>query len=293
MGSIAAALRDADVTSAVPLVLLTTEAKLKTWVESRPGTLELFDWRLLKGEFGEAELPALRERLADLARGFWELSGGKLRDRGGWDRIAQALGVEREQLAALEELELDVPGSDSPAELARWILTGPLQWPGPLIDAPEARVVLGVTDDAFEVESVQRWLAPFAYHGLFASFGPRWWSAPLRKAVAELAGPPGTVDSERRADALGRHLGVALDAEQCSWCGQPRTIHACRICLCAVDAAHSVRLLTARPPGWADASVACYTCIAQGRAEDSQLVPDARAVIEQLQTGMLEPPQAS
>jgi CheY-like chemotaxis protein len=66
-GSIAAALRDSDNTRDVPLVLFTTEAKLKTWVESRPGTQDLFDWRVLKGEITEERLAIIRERLADLA----------------------------------------------------------------------------------------------------------------------------------------------------------------------------------------------------------------------------------
>ena len=82
-GSVAAALRDADHTCDVPLVLLTTEAKLKTWVESRPGTLQLFDWRLLKGDITEVGLPPIRDRLVDLGRGYWELSGGALREPAG------------------------------------------------------------------------------------------------------------------------------------------------------------------------------------------------------------------
>ena len=201
--------------------------------------------------------------------------------------------MEREQIAALEELELDVPDGDSPAELARWILTGPLEWSGPLIDEHDARVVVGVTPASFASEQVQEWVGQYSYKGLFAAFGPCWWSAPLRAAVADLAGPPGAIfDSERRAAALAEQLGVALQAEHCNWCGQTRTAHACRICARAVDAAHSVRLLTSRPPSWADAPVACFTCIAQGRADDVQLVREARPVIEQLQTGSLEQPKA-
>src|SRR5271155_3730765 len=90
-GSVAATLRDADHTRDVPLVLLTTEAKLAAWVEARPGTLDLVDWRLLKGEITEVGLHPIGDRLVDLGRGYWALSGGALREPGGWDRIAGAL----------------------------------------------------------------------------------------------------------------------------------------------------------------------------------------------------------
>jgi len=290
-GSVAATLRDADATRDVPLVLLTTEAKLTAWVESRPGTQDLFDWRLLKGDLREEELPLIRSRLADLANGYWTLSGGELAQEGGWDRIAAALGTERERIASLEDLESELPGGESPAEIGRWILTGPLEWPGPLIDQDEARVVLGVSGESFAGSAVQEWLVPHAYTGLFLAFGPRWWSAPLRGAVADIAGPPGLVDSHARTKALSEVVGARLEAENCSWCDGARTVHVCRVCCRAVDAAHSVRMLAARPPNWADPRVACYTCIAQGRAEDVQLVPEARNIVEKLETGELEQPE--
>lgn len=288
-GTVASAFKEKEPT--VPVVLLTTDEKLHRWVETRPGVQEVFDWRLLKSEIN-SERDSVRAKIIDLGRGWKLLREAADSGTDVWEILAESLGVDRADVATFEEVELDPPMPNVPGALALWMLHGPLKWPGPLLDEPDTRVLCGLTTADFQRPEVQGWLEAASYSGPFQAFGRRWWSAAVRDLVAGLSRPP-PADATARASALGTALGIDLQAEGCSWCGQPRTMRACAVCRCAVDAAHSLRLLTDRPPAWADAPVVCFRCVADGSADGERLARGNEDVAQGLRDGSIGSPLVS
>jgi CheY-like chemotaxis protein len=285
-GTVANVLKERNPT--IPVVLLTTDKKLHDWVETRPGVEGVFDWRLLKGDITEDRATA-RAQIVDLARGWKVLGDAATEAADPWELLAGVLGVDPSELETFAEVELHPPKPDVPGELALWLLRGPLRWPGPLIGPADARVLCGVTAEEFEGSELQAWIADAVYAGPFQAFGRRWWSAKLRQKLAALASPP-PADAVERAAALAAELDVELLTEGCSWCGQARTVRACEICHRAVDAAHSLRLLTDPPPAWADSPVVCFRCVADGSADGRRLAPGNEEVAEGLRDGSIAPP---
>jgi CheY-like chemotaxis protein len=285
-GTVANAFKEHDPT--IPVVLFTTDEKLHAWVETRPGVEGVFDWRLLKGDIA-TDRTGVRAQIVDLARGWKTLRGAVTDGAEVWELLAGVLGVGRPQLAAFADVELHPPKADVPGELALWLLRGPLRWSGPLVDPADARVLCGVTADDFERPELQEWLATAAYAGPFQAFGRRWWSAPLRNQVARLT-DPSPADADERAAAISEDLGAELEAEGCSWCRQARTNRACDVCRRAVDAAHSLRLLTDPPPAWADSPVVCFRCVADGSADGRRLAPGNEDVADGLREGSIASP---
>jgi CheY-like chemotaxis protein len=284
-GSVASAIKERR--PELPVVLFTTDEKLHRWVETSPGIEDIFDWRLLKGQVvnnGEAAAHVI-----SLARGWAELAQAASDSADPWDILAGVVHVERPMLETFAEVEVQPPRPEVPGALALWLLRGPLRWPGPLSGPGDTRVMVGVDDDGFRREKVQQWLYQARYRGPFQEFGERWWSEIVRNQIKTLT-PDRPADANQRTQALAAELRDSLRAESCVWCGEGRTIRACDLCERAVDAAHSLRRLTAPPPPWADPPVVCFRCVADGSAEDVRFAPGNESVINGLKSGSIHSP---
>jgi hypothetical protein len=289
-GSVAGGLKDRH--PDVPVILLTTDEKLRQWVAKRPGMEELFDWTLIKGDINdEATRGRSRAEVIGIARG-WRLLNTA--DRGSasdvWDWLAGLLEVDADLLGPFAALTSDPPALDAPSEVAHWLLRGPLHWPGPLYGFEDTRVLCGLSIASFDTEAVQEWLKPLRYEGPFHEFVNRWWTGPLRERISEALGDAPN-DAPSRAAAIGAAVGTDLESEACTWCGRGRTSRACTVCGKAADPAHSLRKLTDPPPAWADASVVCFRCVVEGEAQGVRFGPGDEDIVAGLEEGSIVPPE--
>ena len=287
-GSVAGYVREQN--PEIPIALLTSEEKLHDWVERRTGIKEIFDWTLIKNKIsakGGAE--RARTKIVDYARS-WETASAWDDGAALWERMAELLRAPEGEIELFEELEAEPPKVGVTAEVMHWVLFDALLTPGPLINGAAARVVLGLDRDSFDSAEVSEWLVDARYDGALKTFAERWWGRLVRTKLAEAAGGTRPLDASVRADALAVQLGVELRHEGCSWCRGERTLQACHLCGRATDAAHSVRPLSRPLPAWADSWVVCYSCIADGSAEDVAFPQSAQDVVQALTDGRVQPP---
>jgi hypothetical protein len=288
-GTVAGFLRDVD--PSIPIILVTSDEKLRAWVQTRPGLESVFDWTLVKQEIvRRGRASSLRQQVADIAQTWATLKVAAEGEDALWTELATVLRAESRLLEPFARLEPAPPRPDVPGAVARWLLHRVLAWDGPLVRDAQARAVLGITATSLERPEVKSWLGDARYVGPLQAFGRRWWAARLHEALARAARGTRPIESHARAAAIAAAAGVNVEAELCQWCNGERTVRACWLCGRHSDAAHAVRLLSDAPPAWADAPVACYSCIAEGRADEGVMFPpDAEGIVAELRSGRLTP----
>lgn len=293
-GTIGAALREAMPDT--PLVLFTTEERLRQWVDQQAGIRDLFDWQLIKGTvLGPDQARDLaRLSVASIATSFArvvEIRDQLSEDADVWDVIRIAMGAEPDELRPFRSSTVAVPHKESASQIARWILREALQHPGPLISGADARVIAGLDSSSWLQPSVREWCARSAYTGAFSGLKNDWhWRGRLSQSVDALfEGTLAPEDAAHRAAAISRLLDVPLEHDRCSWCGDSDVLRACVICERAVDSAHALRPLGS--PDWSLGQVICFTCILSGEAEHERFDEGAEEIAAMIRTGEISQPE--
>ena len=261
----------------VPIVLVTTEEKRREYVADNPRIRNLFDHTLLKSQIGGR--PKERRRagvqIIDLAIGFRRIRtsidhADSIRERE--KAVCHLLSVDRAELGRLEaSLQAAVPKKT--AEFASWLLQGVLCYPGPLLDADEARSRLGLTERAFAKKKVRDWADRARYKGVFGKLRPCWWENRLLNLLQTAAGDHSFGEAKARAAAIARECGESgLSAARCTHCNKGLVQRTCYVCKKAVDATHHLVARVDDRPAWALPAVVCFRCIATGRDEEDQSI---------------------
>jgi hypothetical protein len=284
-GTAAAAIRESAPN--IPIVLVTTEPKLRGNLSSRPKVEALFDHTILKSRLANRqERPSIVAELISLAEGFRTIASAS---GSGWKRLAAIAGLESEdRLLSLGEAH----PPDDPSSVASWLLTEALRYPGPLVDSRSAAALLGLSEKAFERSEVQAAISSAAYCGAFAGSHRRWWAEALHRWVSRLQRQHAqTGDSDRRS-AIATHLGLTrnqLRAAACVWCGSEDAVRACAICRSPVDPQHCIPAAVDERPRWADDAYVCFTCVERGRDHQAVYAASAMAIVDAIRSGTLRP----
>jgi len=143
--------------------------------------------------------------------------------------------------------------------------------------------MIGVTNESFATEVVQRWIATARYAGVFSDIEDRWWYERLRETLDGLFDLVAPVDSGARVARLSEVVGVDLEPEPCIWCREYETVRGCAVCGQAVDAVHSLPSLGA--PGWALPRAICFKCILYGDADEEHFDDDSAEIADQVKRG--------
>ncbi len=269
-GMLAAAIKEKLPT---PIVLVTTEEKLSEFVADNPRIRSLFDHQLLKSQLSGSheERKKAAAEIKDLATGFRRIR--QALDSTGDAKKSRAaaralLDIDQEELTRLEE-RLQAPVPLKPVEFASWLLQGLLIYPGPLLDAGEARSRLGLSERAFANENVQDWADEARYKGVFGELHRRWWEGQLLICLQRAAGDRSFGNAQNRAEAIAKECGERdLPAAQCTWCEKGLVQRTCHVCRKAVDTTHNLAARVDERPTWALPAIVCFRCIETGRAEN-------------------------
>ncbi len=286
-GMLAAAIKERLL---IPIVLVTTEEKLREHVADNPRIRGLFDHTLLKPQIGgrPKERKSAGAQIIDLARGFREIRASMERADSARElekAVCHLLGISSDELGRLEEsLQATVPKKT--AELANWLLQDLLRYPGPLLDADEARSRLGLTEGAFAKEKVRDWAEGARYKGVFGELHPRWWEGRLLALLQTAAGDDCFGEAKARAAAIARQCGLSgLTAARCAHCEKGLVQRTCHVCKRAVDASHHLVARVDDRPAWALPAVVCFRCIKTGRDEKDPPIrygPGSRHLVAEL-----------
>lgn len=285
-GSAAAAVREA--VPDMPIGLITTEAKLHEWVASNPQIRTLFDVELLKAALvtspGRRDAVARIEATIDAFERIKELE-----NQPGAAVLKTVLGADDRELAVIGQL-IPEAESSSVASIARLVRLDVLEVNGPLLDAAEVRVRLGLYPADIDRHVVQDWLRPARYEGIFGSVWVRWWRGRLVRMLREVGIGP-DLPAKDRVAKLSEEIGSRLRSEACVWCGEGQTGRACSVCRKAVEHRHSVEVRTGTSREYEEPAVVCFLCIQEGRAERIIFIVGSEPIVSQLRSGAIVRPQ--
>jgi CheY-like chemotaxis protein len=283
-GTVAAAIKER--TPEVPVALLTTEEKLHKWIDDSPLVKNLFDYRILKSDLASARnRREFAEKLRNLALGFKTITTTikRSRARDPWTAVQKILDASPSEVNEFARA-IGIP-PNAPADVARMILREFLEFPGPLLNAGEARAKLGLSAQAFESERVQNWLSHSSYAGVFSRLDRRWWRSRLEVLISSAVVGGSSAPSFDRAKAIAGKVSIrSLSAAECIWCGSALVVRACSLCAETVDGAHCIP--TAEPrPLWSEPIMVCFACIENGRADGARFKFGTESLVSAVRAG--------
>jgi hypothetical protein len=177
-----------------PIVLLSTDERLRRSYVNDDTSHDLFDTKTLKEQIEEPEGAArLASQLIALVEGYHKIEQAHSKKRG-VNRGVSILGFEDAPVFLDPRVLTHFLGRDGTLpihEVARFILRDLLDTPGPLIDADMFAARMGI--DVKRSQDFDKVLTHFSnakYSGAFADGWPRWWFAQVEAIWRSLGKPP-------------------------------------------------------------------------------------------------------
>lgn len=164
----------------IPIVVCSTDAKLKKSYNKDGTGHDLFDRKYLKGEELVENSEVVANELMCLAKGYKDISNIKSKARGVGPQLKQFFGLSDESLQFLDVRLIEhfgkVEGKLPVHEYARFILNEMIFTSGPLVEENVLAARLGVdkgSEDFLELINVK--LSSSIYTGPFGDYWKRWW----------------------------------------------------------------------------------------------------------------------
>ncbi len=160
----------------VPIVLFTRKHVFKI-DKYPPRVLTSLDEIVYKNDVFVDE-PEHLNFLYDLAIGFKKLRGSRARS---WDSLLKILNAPTNDNDNLSRSNPpDLSGDTwSVSEVSNWIRNILIKYPGLLYDPVHSATFLGISEEAFLSEPIQKKFARAKYSGIFAPPEGRWWKSKL------------------------------------------------------------------------------------------------------------------
>lgn len=188
----------------VPIVLCSTDEKIKALYSREQSSHDLFDYEFLKGS--SPDWNKIASRLNSLATGYQKMLAV------GFD-LEQVLGrplegIDSRILGKFIDKELGFPAH----ELSQHLLKELIRWPGPLIGFELLGAKLGI-----DVEKSEDWqqlldehLISCRYHGVFSEGWSRWWTDLLIDWFKDITGRRlSTLKAHERVEILKEKLNIS------------------------------------------------------------------------------------
>jgi hypothetical protein len=193
-----------DLKNSVPLILCSTEQKMRATYDSDKTSHDLFDYKFLKGS--EPNWPKFSSKLLSLANGYKWLNEKKR-------SIIDVLG--REDLTKIDNRITDKFWGDNwhPNEITYFVIKDLFHHPGPLIKESVLASRLGIDINA-SGESWKSLLESFfkgtQFNGLFHEGWSRWWADQVITTFRDLSAGKrlSTLNSDQRVEILQKVTGI-------------------------------------------------------------------------------------
>ena len=164
----------------IPIVVCSTDTKLKKSYNKDATGHDLFDRKYLKGEELVENSERVAQELMALAKGYKEISEIKSKARGVGPQLKQFFGLNSEELEYLDVRLIEhfgnVEGKLPVHEYARFILKEMIFTSGPLVDEDILAARLGISKESDDFdELINNKLKAAIYKGPFSTHWNRWW----------------------------------------------------------------------------------------------------------------------
>ena len=193
-----------------PIVLL-TRSDLSLWTTDHR-TVEAsstFDDILYKDRELRTDRSIARTKLLSLATDYKELRESSDRS------ISALLRTLRTDEEGQEQALLSNPPSNDwkAVEVAKWVRSTLLRYPGVLYEPIHAATALGISSNSFNQPSVRELLEPAEYQGPFSAGEERWWRHTLFRVANRFGETAGTGLSLREGFRLAAKSKLGLEVE--------------------------------------------------------------------------------
>jgi hypothetical protein len=280
-----------------PIVIITRRSVLRNLGTEKSRQLveeiQTFDDLILK-DVVEDKPVDMQQRLIALSEGFRILREIENKN---WGHLVEALKADEEEEDLLREAAPPLPKPSaiySDEHKTGWTVTGAAHWvknviieyPGILYDSLHAATRLGISEESFKNEVVQRELEGSRYDGIFAPFEGRWWKRRLlgiaQEFIAEqnLNGPI----NQNFAQAFNLKYQISLEPSRCVWDGMPLADQICFVLQAPVKTEHSFRYYPDNRPGVMDPARVSFRAIQESEGFDEDLIDSSgRKLLSKIQ----------
>lgn len=279
-----------------PIVLISSEEKIRDLYRPEKTAHDLFDWKLVKTDVSRSKNAATI--LLGLVDGY-----SLLRQHAGDYFALHIFDLQFDQMYLVDYQELrEILGdAKSPHIAARYILNFVFRRQGILLNRENLRARFGIEEPVgFSKDALDQWLEPTRYRGAFAGCGERWWSSLIDDLLADaFGGPVAEFTAAQRAEKLSARLGHAYAPARNRWDQSTAymPIFACASCQSPTPLKHSLACLDGLLPSFVQRRRVCYTCVQTDEYierrpsldEDMELRLDSgeKRVAERIRTGQV------
>lgn len=283
-----------------PIILISSEEKIRKLFRPEKTAHDLFDWKLIKNRVGSGD--GSPDVIIGLAEGYSRLN--KL--RGKFNDLS-IFGID-EQLDFLvdhQELHFALEQAEYTHIAARYLLTFVIRRQGVLLDKRNLYARLGLSVASGGLPEVETLFSGEKYQGVFAACRDLWWAELVESRFREYFNvSPNMLSATERAEKLGALIGKKLKGATDTWDGRTTFFpsFACACCDEPTALEHSLACFDSRLPSFVQRLRVCFRCVQQDKIQearsthedDYQLQVDANeeVVARRLRTHQLLPEDA-
>lgn len=252
-----------------PIVLISSEEKIRDQYEPDKTSHDLFDALYVKSEVNDDKEP-VRKELVSLCTGYH-----LLRSQTGNFNLAALVGLDGDDVDLLDYQELTVPISKAAAPhiVAGILLTQLINRSGPLIDIDEVCARFGADRKHAAKISVLLVEKSADYRGAFSSGWPRFWSHLVDDLAAEIFGKRATgFTAAEQAEKLSELFEEPIEAARSTWTKKDDELiaFACACCGEGTEMRHSAGVFETNLPNFSRRRRVCWRCIHDDRYLDAR-----------------------
>lgn len=259
---------DEATTTEFPIVLISSEDKIRKLFRPEKTAHDLFDWKLIKTKVGAAEgSPSV---IRGLSQGY-----AHLRRLDGDFRHLSIFGLTEDVdfLVDHQELMNALEQAEYAHVVARYLLTFVIKRQGLLLDRRNLHARLGISSTSNGIAEIEALFDAEKYQGVFAECRDLWWTELFETRFREYFNvATNMLSASERAARLGEKVGSKVtcaadtwdDSENfhpsfaCSCCGEPTALN------------HSVACFDSRLPSFVQRLRVCYRCVQQDKIQEER-----------------------
>ncbi|MCU1082921.1 hypothetical protein [Stenotrophomonas maltophilia] len=291
---------DEPSTAEFPIVLISSEDKIRKLFRPEKTAHDLFDWKLIKTKVGDAERsPSV---ILGLSRGYSHLKSleGNFRDLSVFGLVE-----EQEFLVDHQELQHALEQAEYVHVAARYLLTFVIKRQGILLDRRNLYARLGISSASEGIAEIEALFDAERYDGVFSECRDLWWTELFEARFREyFQVSTNMISASDRAARLSEKVGVLVTGAADTWDGSKGFYpsFACACCGEPTALNHSVACFDSRLPSFVQRLRVCYRCVQQDKIQeergahedDHHLQVDAKELIiaDMLRSHQLVPGEA-
>ena len=259
---------DEPATAEFPIILISSEDKIRKLFRPEKTAHDLFDWKLIKTKVGEAD--GSPNVILGLSQGYSHL---KTLDGNFKDLSVFGLNEDLDFLIDHQELVHALEQAEYAHVAARYLLTFVVKRQGILLDRRNLYARLGISAASEGIAEIEALFSAERYNGVFAQCRDLWWTELFESRFRDyFQVAPNMIPAAERAARLTDKVGCPVTSAADTW-DDSRNFYPSFACACCGEPTalnHSVACFDSRLPSFVQRLRVCYRCVQQDRIQEER-----------------------